>query len=508
MNIGSLLPRHARYRSAHEAFVIGEQRLNYYELNSRVNLVANALLAAGVRKGEKMATVLPNCEELMLLYWAAAKTGIVIVPSSTLLEASGLVTLINDSDAAIVFADASFKKIIEKMQNNLLGIKREHWILVGEFEEKLKFKNWSDFIYGVPDHEPPDANIVDDDVYNIMYSSGTTGAPKGIVHTHYVRANYCTLFASAWRMTPESIVLHAGAIVFNGAMLSLMPWMYLGATYILHKTFDPVEVMKTIFREKVTHIVMVPSQIVALLNHPNYDPKKLSSLEMLQSVGAPLLVEYKQKLNESLPGIFYELYGVTEGFFTILDRDDVVRKIGSVGSVPAFNEIIILNENGEKCVPNEVGEICGRSPMIMQGYYNRMDLTVKTNVKNWLRSGDLGFMDDDGYLFLVDRLKDLIISGGVNIYPKDIEEVIIKHPKVSEVAVFGVPDKRWGETPVAAVICNAGYSFSADKLKEWTNQRVDAKFQKVKDILILSSFPRNVAGKTLKREIREAYLKS
>jgi len=508
MNIGSLLPRHARYRGEHDAFVIGEQRLNFRELNSRVNLAANALLAAGIRKGEKMATVLPNCEELMLLYWAAAKTGIVIVPSSPLLQASGLTTLLNDSDTVIVFADVSYIKMIEKLQDQLTEIKKEHWILVGEIKESCGFTRWVDFISGVSDDEPPDANLVDDDVYNIMYSSGTTGAPKGIVHTHFVRANYCTQFASSWRMSPESVVLHAGAIVFNGAMLDLMPWMYLGATYILHQTFDPAEVLKTIDQEKVTHIVMVPSQIVALLNHPEFDSEKLSSLEMLQSVGAPLLLEYKQKLNESLPGIFYELYGVTEGFFSILDRDDAVRKIGSVGSVPAFIDIRILRENGEECGSNEVGEICGRSAMMMQGYYNRPDLTEKTIVNNWLHSGDLGYMDDDGYLYLVDRVKDMIISGGVNVFPKDIEEVIIKHPEVAEVAVFGVPDKRWGETPVAAVICHADHSVSAETLKVWTNQKVDAKFQRVKEILILDSFPRNVAGKTLKREMRDVYLKS
>ena len=508
MHIGSLLPRHARYRGEHNAFVMGEQRLNFRELNSRVNLVANALLLAGIRKGQKMATVLPNCEELMLLYWAAAKTGIVIVPASPLLQDSGLATLLNDSDTVIVFAHVSFIKMIENMQDNLPKIKKERWILVGETNDSGVFTRWTDFISGISSEEPPDANLVDDDVYNIMYSSGTTGAPKGIVHTHYVRANYCTQFASAWRMSPESVVLHAGAIVFNGAMLSLMPWMYLGATYILHQKFDPAEVLKTIDQEKVTHIVMVPSQIVALLNYPDFDPKRLSSLEMLQSVGAPLLLEYKQYLNESLPGIFYELYGVTEGFFSILDKVDAVRKIGSVGSVPAFIDLIILNENGEECKPNEVGEICGKSAMMMQGYYNSTFLTEKTIVNNWVHSGDLGYMDEDGYLFLVDRVKDMIISGGVNVFPKDIEEVIIKHPEVAEVAVFGSPDGRWGETPVAAVICHADYTVSAETLKVWTNQRVDAKFQKVKEVIILDSFPRNVAGKTLKREMREAYLKS
>ena len=167
MNIGSLLPRHARYRGEHDAFVIGQQRLNFRELNSRVNLAANALLASGTRKGEKMATVLPNCEELMLLYWAAAKTGIVIVPSSPLLQASGLTTLLNDSDSVIVFADVSFVMMIERIQDNLPKINKDNWILVGEIEESCVFTRWTGFISGVSDKEPPDANLVDDDVYNL-----------------------------------------------------------------------------------------------------------------------------------------------------------------------------------------------------------------------------------------------------------------------------------------------------------------------------------------------------
>jgi acyl-CoA synthetase (AMP-forming)/AMP-acid ligase II len=307
-------------------------------------------------------------------------------------------------------------------------------------------------------------------------------------------------------MSPESIVLHAGAIVFNGAMLDLMPWMYLGATYILHHSFDVGAVLKTIEEEKVTHIVMVPAQIMALLNHPEFMPEKLGSLEMLQNVGAPLLLEYKHKLNEVLPGIFYELYGVTEGFFSVLDRDDALHKVGSVGSVPSFFDIRILRENGEVCDPDEVGEICGRGPMMMPGYYKRPDLTKKTIVDGWLHSGDLGFMDEDGFLFLVDRVKDMIISGGVNVYPKDIEEVIIQHPAVSEVAVFGIPHEKWGEIPIAAVIFHKEQNVVEEDLKTWINQRVDAKFQRVADVQVLEDFPRNIAGKTLKREMREIFV--
>ena len=506
MNIGSLLPRHARYRPEHLAFVVGKERLNFLELNSRVNRLSNALLDSGIRKGQKMATVLPNCEELMLLYWAAAKTGIVIVPGSPLLQASGLATLLRDSDTVVVFADAEFAETLNNIKNELPAIQNEHWVILGESKINSGFKKYSDFIAEASTDEPPDAQLCDDDVYNIMYSSGTTGAPKGIVHTHYVRANYCTHFASAWRMTPESIVLHAGAIVFNGAMLDLMPWMFLGATYILHHYFDAGAVLAAVEKEKVTHMVMVPAQITALLNHPDFDAEKLRSLEMLQNVGAPLLLEYKHKLNEILPGIFYELYGVTEGFFSHLDRDDALRKVGSVGAAPPFIDIKVLRENGEECKAGEVGEICGRGPMMMSGYYKQPELTKKTIVKGWLHSGDLGYLDEDGFLFLVDRVKDMIISGGVNVFPKDIEEVIIQHPAVAEVSVFGVPDKKWGETPIAAIIFHHAQKLSQDELIKWTNERVDAKFQRISAVVIYDSFPRNVAGKTLKREMRDSYI--
>ena len=506
MNIGSLLPRHARYRPEHLAFIVGKERLNFLELNSRVNRLSNALLDSGIRKGQKMATVLPNCEELMLLYWAAAKTGIVIVPGSPLLQASGLATLLRDSDTEVVFADAEFAETLNNIKNELPAIQDEHWILLGESKINSGFKKYSDFIAEASKDEPPDAQLCDDDVYNIMYSSGTTGAPKGIVHTHYVRANYCTHFASAWRMTPESIVLHAGAIVFNGAMLDLMPWMFLGATYILHHYFDAGAVLAAVEKEKVTHMVMVPAQITALLNHPDFDAEKLRSLEMLQNVGAPLLLEYKHKLNEILPGIFYELYGVTEGFFSHLDRDDALRKVGSVGAAPPFIDIKVLRENGEECKAGEVGEICGRGPMMMSGYYKQPELTKKTIVNGWLHSGDLGYLDEDGFLFLVDRVKDMIISGGVNVFPKDIEEVIIQHPAVAEVSVFGVPDKKWGETPIAAIIFHHAQKLSQNELIKWTNERVDAKFQRISAVVIYDSFPRNVAGKTLKREMRESYI--
>ncbi|HOV05025.1 MAG TPA: AMP-binding protein [Hyphomicrobiales bacterium] len=504
MDIGSLLPRHARFRPDHTCFVFGGRRFSYREFNAEVNRLANAMLGAGLEKGEKIATVLPNCLELMVAYWAAARIGVVIVPSSPLLQASGLKTLLADSDTVLVLADARFAETLGAIRADLPAIADDRYVLVGG--AAAGFRTYGDFVAGASPDNPAVAGNSGSDDYNIMYTSGTTGAPKGIVHTHQIRAMYCTLFAEAWRMTPESIVLHAGAIVFNGAMLDLMPWMYLGATYILHEAFDPARVIAEIEKERVTHVIMVPSQIMALLNHPDFDPAKLASLEMIQSVGAPLLLEYKNRLNEALPNRFYELYGLTEGFVTILDRDDAMRKAGSVGCPPPFFEMRILDADGRDCPPGTVGEICGRGPILMKEYYKRPDLTAAAVVDGWLRSGDLGMVDEEGYLYLVDRKKDMIISGGVNVYPKDIEEIAVQHPDVRDAAVFGAPDDKWGETPVAAIVPIDGASADPAAIRDWVNERVGAKFQRLAEVVVLDAFPTNVAGKTLKREIAERYI--
>ncbi len=505
MNIGALLPRHARYRGDHIALVVSGRQLTYRQLNAEVNRLANALLAAGLGKGDKFTTILPNCLELMVAYWAAAKTGIVIVPASPLLQDAGLATLMTDSDTVLVIGDASFADPLDRIRTDLPAVAADRYILVGSNAERPGFRSYDRFVAEASEDNPPDAGIGDDDMYNIMYSSGTTGQPKGIVHTHYVRAMYCMIFAETFRVIPESVVLHAGSIVFNGSMVDLMPWMFVGGTYILHETFDADQVIEAIAKWKVSHIVMVPSQIISILNSPAFEPRKLESLEMLQNIGAPLLLEHKQKLNDLLPGRFYELYGLTEGLMTVLDKHDSMRKVGSVGCAPPFMEIRILHEDGGECAPGEVGEIVGRSPCMMPGYYKRPDLTEKAIIDGWLHSGDAGYLDEDGYLFLVDRIKDMIISGGVNIYPHDIEEVMIQHPAVCEVAVIGVADDKWGEVPVATVCLMEGEEVSVEDLVAWTNQRVGAKFQRIKDAVIYKEFPRNVAGKVLKREMREEY---
>ena len=328
------------------------------------------------------------------------------------------------------------------------------------------------------------------------------------MHTHAIREAYCTGFASSYRIHPESIVLHSGSLVFNGAFLTLMPAFYLGCTYVLMPRFDADGLIEIVERERVTHTMLVPSQLIALLERPDFAEERCGSLEMICSVGAPLHLRHKQELERRLPGRFYELYGLTEGFVTVLDRDDAQRKPGSVGVPPPLYEMRILDERGNDLPAGEVGEIAGRGPITMPGYYKRPDLTAETIRDGWIHTGDLGYVDEDGFLYLVDRKKDLIISGGVNVYPRDIEEVVARHSAVAEVAVFGVAESRWGETPVAAVTLRKGEAAGAEEIKEWVNQRVEARYQKLSGVFVLDAFPRNAAGKTLRREIREMYSRS
>ena len=497
VTLNNLIARHAAFRSSQAALIHAGHRLAWSEFSAAVDVMAKQFLGAGVKKGDRVATVLPNSLSLITSYWAAARIGAIIVPMSPLLKANGLVNLLNDCSASLVLLTESAQQMLLPELDAIPSLDSASLLVA---DDDSLFKNTA-----LSPEDLTSFQIKQDDLFDIVYSSGTTGLPKGIEHSHLCRSQYGAHFAASFRMTPESVVLHTGSIVFNGAFVTLMPSFFLGATYVMLEQFDAGEMIRTIEREKVTHTMMVPGQIIAMLEHPDCHAEALQSMEMLLTLGAPLDVSVKQRVNDLIPGRFYELYGLTEGFVTILDKYDFDDKPGSVGCCPPGYELRIVGEDGNDLAAGEVGEIVGKGPILSSGYYRKPELTAATFKDGWVYTGDLGYCDDEGFLYLMGRKKELIISGGVNVFPADIEVIAMAHDEVIECAVFGVPSDKWGETPVAAVVLREANYADRVTLMQWINERVEAKFQRVSDVLILDHFPRNAAGKILKTTLQEQY---
>jgi acyl-CoA synthetase (AMP-forming)/AMP-acid ligase II len=509
LTLGGLVQRHARYRGDDVAVVApdgaAEARLTWRAFDARVDRTAHALARHGVHRGDRVATLLGNSLDLVALFWACARMGAAFVPLSPLLNAPGMASLLADARPRVVVGPGARRDLLENVARDLGDA--APGLLFCDVSASQPVPGEGD-LAALRGDAPASAYVPDahaDDLMTIMYTSGTTGLPKGIQHTHFIRAMYATTMANAWRMTRESIVLHTGSLVFNGAMVTLLPAFMLGATYIVHRTFDAAAFVETVARERVTHTMLVPSQIVAILDLPELDAARLASLEMVVSLGAPLHREHRERLERAIPGRFYELYGLTEGLVTILDRADAARKRGSVGVPPPFYDLRIVDDADRELPAGEVGEIIGRAPITMPAYLGRDSETQAALRGGWLHSGDLGYVDADGFLFLVDRKKDMIDSGGVKVYPRDIEEIAARHPDVHEVAVFGIPDAKWGETPLAAVVLRKGTTATADALRDFVNRNVAAQYQRVARVVIYDDFPRNAAGKILKREMRAAF---
>ena len=357
----------------------------------------------------------------------------------------------------------------------------------------------------------PDADATPDPVeidpeqgFNIIYSSGTTGTPKGIVHSHQMRWRQVTAFGGTI-FSPDAAALLSTPLYSNTTLVSFLPCVGNGGKAVLVQKFKTKEFLELSEREKVTTAMLVPVQYKRLMEEPDFDSFDLSSYQMKFCTSAPFAAELKADILKRWPGGLVEFYGMTEGGGSCaLRAHEFPDKLHTVGQPMPGHEIRLIDEDGKEVPQGEIGEIVGRSGTIMKGYHNRPEQTRETEWydeegNRFIRTGDVGRFDEDGFLTLMDRRKDMIISGGFNIYPSDLEAVVIEHPEVEEVAVIGVHSDDWGETPVGVVV---GPS-DADAIKEWANAKL-GKTQRLAAVHIVDELPRSAIGKVLKRELRES----
>jgi acyl-CoA synthetase (AMP-forming)/AMP-acid ligase II len=496
---------HARFRGSHLALVCGQDRLTWKELNSAMNCVANALLEMGIGRGDKVAILMSNSAEMFKILFGITKAGACVVPISTLLTEQQVATLLADSGAQVLFAGADVSELARSATTEVNSLRND-----GKIGRGFVAEGWQDYgqwLGDSPDHEPPVRYDLGDE-FNIIYSSGTTGDPKGIVQTHRARQHWSYSNALELRFTPSSIALATTSLYSNGTWFMLLPPMFVGATIVVMEKFSPQEWLSIVERERVTHSFMVPTQFVATLECPALDDHNLSSLKQILSAGSPLRPDTRDAIIQHItPGLF-ELYGFSEGFATICRPEQMDRQ-GSVGTPVVGFDLRIIDENDNEVPPGEAGEIVGYGGGLMREYHNKPEITAAAiwrdeRNRTFLRSGDIGKVDEDGFLYILDRKKDMILSGGFNIFPKDIETVVGQHPDVSEVTVIGIPHEKWGETPLALIIAAPGATPDLDAICDWSNSRL-AKTQRIHAIELRDDFPRNALGKVIKRQLRESY---
>ena len=509
MNIGSLLTKTGRLHGNRLAIQYGEQQLTYAELTQRVGRLTRALQTLGVRPGDRVALVQRNGPALFETLFACFRAGAVAVPINVRLHPEEVAFICQDCEARVLVATGEYapsafqaRKQIPELQ--LVGVESIAGAL--DYEKLLS----------AADQVTIDAEVGPDDLAWLFYTSGTTGKPKGAMLTHRnLLAMTMNYFADVYPLTPEDVVLHAAPLTHGSGLFGL-PAIARGTTSVILHTpsFDPQTVFTLIQSMRVTTIAfLAPTQIKMLLNGP-YQSYDLSSLRCIPYGGGPMYVEDMKQAVEAFGPVLLQIYGQGEAPMTIsyLRREEHVthgdpvaeQHLASAG-IPRTNvEVRIVDDDDHEVATGEIGEIVARGSVVMAGYWDRPDATAETLRGGWLHTGDIGTMDAQGYLYLLDRKKDMIISGGNNIYPREIEEVLLKHPAIYEVAVIGVPDPLWGESVKAIVALRPGTTVTEEEVHALCRQHL-ASYKKPRIVEFVPELPKSAYGKILKRELREQY---
>ncbi len=505
LDIGSVhagLKVHAKNRPNDVAVVYGEQSLTFQELYGRVNKLANSLLEIGVRKGDPIALYMRNRIEMMEALYAISTVGAVSIPINYMVEGENLATLLNQSDAKYIFVESEQLEKFECIRGRLNTIVERSTILIGSESEKAYVQYESLMNKGAM--EDPGVAVCSSDLFAILFSSGTTSEPKGIMITHEKNVYRILRSAIDWKTGARDVMLITVPIYHAVGFGLVFRPAILGVKVVITREFDPEATLQTIECQQVSQAFFVPSQYIALLQVPAFSNYDLRSLQLLVSAGSPLAKEVKKTIVDKFGCGLLEFFGSSEtGAYIIQQPKDVIKKTASVGQQVGYMEVRLLDDNEKDVSIGEEGEFAVRGPLLFCGYYKQADETEKAFLPGgWFKTGDMGKVDEDGFYYLLDRKKDMIISGGVNVYPRDIEQVLYTHPDVLEVAVIGMPDEKWGEAAKAYVVLRESRKQSEEALITFANSHL-ANYQKVKELVFLDTLPRNPSGKILKRQLRK-----
>ncbi len=501
----NLIELNAQARPNHTAVICGDVTRTWREFDTDVARMGAALDALGVRKGDRVVVLMRNGYEMLLAMLGTVHAGAVAVPLNVSVSEKGMLSMIGDSDARAIIASHEHVGRIESIRDQLPENTGDR--LVAHADERDGWRPFSSVMEAAtPDYVRP--AVGPEDHCNIIYSSGTTGLPKGIVHSHSCRMAWAYDMSLALRYHSGARTLITLGLFSNITWVALLGTILCCGTIIVMPSFDAGGTLQAFSDYRATHGTMVPVQFQRMLERDDFDEYDLSSIDSLMCCGSPLRPELKLEILDRIPGDFIELYGLTEGLVTIQDPEDARDNPSSVGRQCPGQAIMILGGDDRPVGPGESGEIIGYGRTVMTGYLNRDEANeeaawIDDDGRQWLRTGDIGRLDDNGNLYIVDRKKDMIISGGQNIYPADIEAVIASQEGVTDVAVIGVESHKWGETPLAVVVCPGG-GLDEEAVMDWTNTRV-GKQQRIAGVRFIDELPRNPNGKVLKRELREQF---
>jgi fatty-acyl-CoA synthase len=499
MNWFAVLAHHASRTPDKPVTVFGDETVTYGEMVASASALAAGLHERGVGVGDVVGLLSFNCTEFLETIFAANYLGAIAMPINWRLAAPEVRYILEHSDASALVCDEA---LVDLANDATKGM--EATLLRTSISGRVD--GWTPFaeLRAAP-NAPPRAPMAGDDVHRLMYTSGTTGRPKGAMITHANLAWKNLAHIIEFSFTGADLGLACGPLYHVGALdLTTTSLIAAGATTIIHRVFDAADVVDELERSRVTTVWLAPAMVNAVMALPDIDQRDLSSVRLIINGGEKMPIPLIERLQRTFPSAWFaDAYGLTETVSgdTFLDRGSIVTKLGSVGRPCLYLELDIWDEHGTSLPAAERGEVVLRGPKVFKGYWRDPDATSATFAGGWFHTGDIGMKDEDGYLYIIDRLKDMIVSGGENIASSEVERVLYEHESIVEAAVVGRPDDRWGEVPVAYVVVSSAATTTPEELIEHCRQQL-ARFKVPKHVELVDALPRNPSGKVLKRELR------